>query len=48
MYQNLEALVLKVCRTSEHLDFVCKFYGKDFDKDLLKIQLPLLHALVTE
>ena len=51
VYQNLEALVLKVCRGEkydEHLDFVCEFYGEDFDKDLLKIQLPLLHALVTE
>ena len=37
VYQNLEALVLKVCRGEkydEHLDFVCKFYGEDFDRDL--------------
>ena len=51
VYQNLEALVLKVCRGekyNKHLDFVCKFYGEDFDKDLLKTQLPLLYALVTK
>ena len=30
------------------MDFICKFYGEDFDKDLLKIQLLLFHALITE
>ena len=51
VYQNLEALVLKVCggeKYDEHLDFVCEFYGEDFDKDLLKVQLSLFHTLVTE
>ena len=51
VYQNLETLVLKVCRGEkydEHLDFVCEFYGEDFDKDLLKVQLSLFHTLVTE
>ena len=30
------------------MDFICEFYGEDFDKDLLKVQLPLFHALITE
>ena len=51
VYQSLEVMVLKVCRGEKYdecLDFVCEFYGEDFDKNLLKIQLPLLHALVAE
>ena len=39
VYQNLETLVLKVCKGEEydeHLGFICKFYGEDFDKNLLK------------
>ena len=31
VYQNLEALVLKVCKGDEHLDFVCELYGEDFN-----------------
>lgn len=50
VYQNLETLVLKVCKGEEYdeyLDFICEFYGEDFDKNLLKAQLPLFHALIT-
>ena len=50
VYRNLEALVLKVCKGEEydeHFDFVCEFYGKDLDKNLLKAQLPLFHALIS-
>ena len=39
VYQNLETLVLKVCKGEEYdkyVDFICEFYGEDFDKNLLK------------
>ena len=42
MYSHLEQLLLKASEkkdTKEDLEFICKFYGNDLDKENLKAQL---------
>ena len=45
VYCNLENLLLKSvkkCDFTEELEFVCSFYGSDFNKEQLQLQLPIL------
>ena len=45
VYCNLENLLLKYvmkCNFTEELEFVCSFYGSDFNKEQLQVQLCIL------
>ena len=42
IYQSIESLLLKACKKEETqviLETVCKFYGYDFDKEVLRCQI---------
>ena len=48
VYCHLESLLLKAVDKEEDMEFICNFYGNDFNRDMLEMQLGIMSSNIPE